>query len=190
MTTNASEVTEVTKPCRLPLAKLGRPHTHVRRVVLRFRRQLEAAVLAHGHIGVLEASRIHTACLAMRQAARIDRVLATAGEPGQVAGLTHTEWLAYSDRLLRAKEVVDRALSALGLDRDDRSIWDSIYATPPRLPVPSANGKPAAPDRVDAQQADSAGDRSPATEQDGVAKTPATEEPASAGRPEETAVEE
>jgi hypothetical protein len=143
---HGGEQSEPLKPCRFPLAGLHRPNTYLRRVVLGFRRELEAAVLERGPIGVAEASRIHTACLALRQVARIDRILAEAGEPGTV--LTHEQWLAYSDRLLRGKEAVDKALAALGIDkRDARSVWDTIYAPPaiaqaaePAPISPSANG--------------------------------------------------
>jgi hypothetical protein len=152
MDQDKNEVTEPLKPCRLPLSALQKPNTHVRRVVLRFRRQLESAVLSRGALGVAEASKIHTACIALRQVARIDRILAEAGEPGAVAitekaegnskairqrGLTHTEWLAYSDRLLRAKETVDRALASLGLDKSEaKDVWDAVYRQSPILARP------------------------------------------------------
>jgi len=141
------------KPCRLPIAGLGRGGVYLRRVTLGFRAAVEKAVMAsQGIIGVYEASRIHTSTVAFRQAARIERLLAEAGTPGTV--LKHDQWLAYNAALLRAKEACDRALTSLDLDRDTTTdIWDSYYANPPQLPVaPPAvnlsngkgNGQPAA----------------------------------------------
>jgi len=142
-----------TKTVRLPLVQ---GNAYLRRVRHRIRRDLEARCLeVHGEIGIVAASRIATATTAIAQAMRCERVLASAGEPGAVAtstktegnatavtqkGLTHPEWLAYSDRILKYRESADRALAALGLDRRTTAdIYDQLYATPraaatPQLP--------------------------------------------------------
>jgi hypothetical protein len=161
MATATSELPETSTPCRLPLANLRRPHTHLRRAVLRFRRELERAVLARGDgIGIYQAARIAYAATAMRQAMRIDFILANAGEPGNVAfrekaggdsravvqtGLTHAEWLSYSDRLIKARESVARAIQDLGLDRPPDP-WAVVFDAPPALAARQAtNGTQTAP---------------------------------------------
>jgi hypothetical protein len=166
METVVAAVPETIAVCRLPLANLRRPHTHLRRAVLRFRRELERAVLARGDgIGVYQAARIAYAATAMRQAMRCDYILGNAGEPGNVAyrekvegdsrsvvqtGLSHTEWLGYSDRLIKARESVAKAIQDLGLDKAPDP-WDTLHAasrllraTPepssPEIARPGANG--------------------------------------------------
>jgi hypothetical protein len=145
---------------RFPLARLGKGLTHVRRQVLSFRRELEAAVrVAHGSISIYHASRIHTACVAVRQMARVDKILAAAGQPGAVGtftkqspaagatatqqtGLTHEQWLAYSDRLLKYLADRDRALRDLSLDRDQaEAMWDAIYTPPAAVGGPPASAE-------------------------------------------------
>jgi hypothetical protein len=156
MTKSNAVATQPVAVYRLPLIGLRAPNTHLRRVVLGFRREVEKAVLkAKGEIGVYAASRIHTACLAVRQAARIDRILATAGEPGtgeksdtpEQVPLTHEQWLAYSDRLLKAKETADKALQALGLDRDAKEdVWDVLYSATTTTTAANRSGPPILPE--------------------------------------------
>jgi hypothetical protein len=112
------------------MLRLGKPLTYLRRQVLAFREAVEkATVEAYGEITIAHAKTIRTACVAVKQSLRLERVLATQGEPGQ-GGLDHAQWLAYSDRLLRAEETADRALSRLGIDkRTSPDVWDSIYRT-------------------------------------------------------------
>src|SRR6266852_2088793 len=109
-----SEVTQPSKPCRLPLSALQKPNTHIRRVTLRFRRQLESAVLERGPLGIGQAALIHKAVISLRTAALIERILGQVGMPGYTAvheetqldgtvirkskGLTHPEYVAYTDR--------------------------------------------------------------------------------------------
>src|SRR5262245_42036184 len=131
-TSTAAAGTDHSKGCRLPLARSGPGQNHLHRTVLGFRRLLERSVAEAngGEISPPQASRIRTACTAMRQSVRIERILADAGEPGQVTtetsskaqdgatattvrqtGLTHEQWLAYHTALLRAEEVRDRAIA-------------------------------------------------------------------------------
>jgi hypothetical protein len=127
---------------RVPLARLGRPLTHLRRCVLAFRRQVEDAVLArHGQIGVFEASLVGTACIALREHMRADRLLRDNPLPG--AGLTVEQWLGVSDRVVRHKQALDKALAQLGLDRAAHlSEWDRLYLPQPvqEAPVGAQNG--------------------------------------------------
>lgn len=135
------------KKCRVPLGSLGKPHVYLRRVALLVRRDLEQAYAAQsgGVIGVAAASRIATACTALRQAARIDRILRDAGEPGVAGGLTHAEWVAYSDRLVRYRQAADQSIAALGLDSEakPRDPWAAVYAPPALQASPLAASEPA-----------------------------------------------
>ena len=109
--------TQAPQRCRLALPALDKGLTHLRRQVLAFRRMVEDAYLAvHGKIGIAAAARIATACVAIRQAARCERVLARTKEPGEQGGLDHATWLAYSDRLVKYREAADKALASLGLE--------------------------------------------------------------------------
>ena len=128
---------------RLPLAKMGKGDTHIRRQVAHFRTGLEAAVLElAGKVGVATASRIHTAAVALRRHLQVERRLAKDG-----AGLNVADWTALADRSVRFKEVVDRALQALGLDCQAKPAdpWAIIY-NQPQLPA----SPPAAPDVAEA----------------------------------------
>jgi hypothetical protein len=153
-----------TKVCRLPLAQLGRPMTYLRRQVLAFRRQVEHEVLAvHGEIGIATAARIATACAAIRQAARVERILARCKGPGETGGLSHELWLAYSDRSLKYRETADRALAALELSRLSSGrvtdAFDALYRqiTPQIVQEPAAEtkspvGRHDDPEAADGQQ--------------------------------------
>jgi hypothetical protein len=136
---------ETTKLCRFPLARLGSPNGHVRRLALKFRRLVEMALTDAGRIiGPWEASVIAAAATAFRQACRIDRILSDAGEPGNYAvgtkqdggdravaqrGLDHNQWLAYDAALARARACVTRNLEALKLNVQP-DVWDVIYRQP------------------------------------------------------------
>jgi hypothetical protein len=102
---------------RVALASTRNGTSYVTKHVNRLRRALETAyVEATGQpVGVAAAVKIATACTALRQAARIDRVLAASGEPGTPGGLTHEQWVSYSDRLLRYRQAADKAIDDLGL---------------------------------------------------------------------------
>jgi hypothetical protein len=104
---------------RFPLGRGGSRNVHLRRHVSAFRRAVEAAVIAaKGEIGIVDASLIHSASVALRQHLRLELILAVAGQPGEAGEgkLAYGEWLAVSDRLLKAKESVDRCLERLRLD--------------------------------------------------------------------------
>lgn len=116
------------KVCRINLGQMSKPYTHIRRATQRFRNQLEAAVLeARGSIGLYDASRIHSAAVALREHARLDRILNTAKD----GMLTLEQKLALSDRIIRHKEACDRALLALGLNaKDVGSLWNDVLSMP------------------------------------------------------------
>jgi hypothetical protein len=113
---------------------LSKPNTYLRRQVLLVRRLVEQELLEkHGEIGVAAASRIATLCAAVRQATRVERILAKAGEPG-TGTLTHEQWLAYSDRAVRYREAADKALAALGIDAKPMSAADRFFADMAKTP--------------------------------------------------------
>ena len=113
---------------RVPLGDLPRPFKHVRRLAGEFRRGVEGQLVEKfGNITPFMAKRLHTACVALRQMFCCERILKRCGPPGQ--DLTHEQWLAYSDRLVKFSEVADKALKDLGLDSARQSdIWDDLYA--------------------------------------------------------------
>jgi hypothetical protein len=120
---------------RIPLSDLPKPFKFVRRFVGDFRRAVEAAVITRdGAIGPYQASRIRTACVAMRQAACVERILRDGGAPG-TGTLTHEQWQGYSDRAVRYSEAADRALADLGLDTQSDPLAD-FFRQPP-LPAPA-----------------------------------------------------
>jgi hypothetical protein len=96
--------------CRLPLPRFPRGG----RTVETFRRDLESAYVAASgtaDIGIAAASRIHTACIALRRWLQVERRLRAAKDD-----MPLSDWLGLADRSIRFKAEVDRALSALGLD--------------------------------------------------------------------------
>jgi hypothetical protein len=98
---------------RITLGPIGKPFTALRRRIYQFRERVEAAVVAaNGEIGVFAAKKIRTACIALRQAGKVEKRI-----HDHEKDLTHEQWLAYSDRLVRYEEAVDKALASLGLDR-------------------------------------------------------------------------
>src|SRR5581483_6525253 len=115
---------------RVPLTELPSPFKHVRRFVNEFRRWVEAELMERsGTITAYQAKRLHTACLAMRHLACVERLMKTSGPPPN--GLKPEVWMAYADRVVRYSETADRALKDLGLDRTAaRSPWDVLDAAP------------------------------------------------------------
>jgi hypothetical protein len=91
---------------------MGPGETFVRRQVALFRSGLERAVVERaGSVNVAQASRIHTAAVALRRHLQAERRLAKDG-----AGMTLEQWTGLADRSVKWKEAVDRGLTALGLD--------------------------------------------------------------------------
>jgi hypothetical protein len=115
---------------RVPLTDLPSPFKHVKRQVALFRRWVENELLErYGTISAYQAKRLHTACLAMRHLACIERLMLKCKPPPD--GLSHERWMAYSDRVIRFSEAADRALKDLGLDADlRRSPWEALDCTP------------------------------------------------------------
>jgi hypothetical protein len=103
---------------RVPLVGLKREPAMIRAAVYAFRAKLESELMAKGGSGgVAVASKVHTACIAVRRHLAAERLLSKAGHPGEPGcTLSLEQWQAIADRALRWKETVDRCLSALGLD--------------------------------------------------------------------------
>lgn len=94
---------------RVPLGRWGKGETGIRRSVLNFRRRIEAAVVEHaGEVNEAAAVVIARACKALRYELRLE-LKVSSGE------LELDHWLACNDRILRAAEVLDKALQAIGL---------------------------------------------------------------------------
>jgi hypothetical protein len=123
---------------RVPLARMGLGDTFIRRQGAAFRSAVERKLVEAGTtIGIAQASRIHTATIALRRHLQAEKRLANEG-----AGLSIADWTALADRTLRYKEIVDRSLSALGLEaKTDPNSWiDEFY----KQPVPPAPDEPEA----------------------------------------------
>lgn len=118
---------------RVALPPVARSSRHTKRLVMAFRRQVEAELIASaGEITALGAKRVRTACKAMLRAMEVDRLLARAGLPGEPdSKLTHEQWQGYADRSIRYEEAADKALASLGLEtRRVKDVWDAIYRQP------------------------------------------------------------
>jgi hypothetical protein len=133
---------------RLPLTALVREPSSIRTAVYSFRRQVETEVMSRGggELGVGIASKIHTACVALRRHLAIERKLRLLAD-----SLTLEQWQGLVDRSVRMKEATDRCLSALGLDvrPNERSWYDRLFdeqLNPPTIPPAAANGQIVAED--------------------------------------------
>jgi hypothetical protein len=137
---------------RVPLTDLPSPFKHVKRQVALFRRWVENELLErYGTISAYQAKRLHTACLAMRQLACIERLMLKCKPPPE--GLSHERWMAYSDRVIRFSEAADRALKDLGLDTDlSKSPWEVLDSTPATVAESAADPSPAAESTTATQQ--------------------------------------
>jgi hypothetical protein len=114
MSESSETPSEPAKIISLPLGKVMKPWTRIRRQVVAFRRWLEAAVVqAHGGIDLRRAKLVRTAATAFESAQRIRRTLAYCGEVGTAGGLTHAEWLAYDTALQAREAACDKAIAAL-----------------------------------------------------------------------------
>jgi hypothetical protein len=176
MRSDTAKVTGTGTRLRVPLANLPAPLSHVRRAVLSFRRVVEDALEAAGTtIGPYQASVIGTACIALREHMRCDRLMRDHPLPGaEGATLSVEQWLALSDRVVKHKQAVDSALAKLGLDKDNRQdCWDILYATPPaQLAHQDAPSPPAGPTIAEDAASDSGASSAAAggaTGQDAVA---------------------
>jgi hypothetical protein len=124
----------IIKNHRFTLPTMGKPLTHVRRLVLKLRATLEEVVIeAHGSVNMYHASVIATACVALREFWRLDRILNKSGNPKAASEdkLTPEQICSFSDRCVRHKSKIDDCLAKLGLDRDaKKNLWDTIYLQP------------------------------------------------------------
>jgi hypothetical protein len=109
-------------------------------VVRAFRNRVEEAVLeVHGRIGPYHASVIATAAVALGQWKRMERVQNT-------EDLSMEHQLAVSDRIVKHKEAVDRALAKLGLDQDGKADpWDTYYQQAAASGLQNAQAVPGQP---------------------------------------------
>jgi hypothetical protein len=94
-----------------------------------FRTKLEGSLLsAHGSISVYQASVVATACTAMGQWKRMEKIQNTADN------LSIEQQLAVSDRIIKHKQAVDLALAKLGLDGSGkRDPWQVLMDDHPLL---------------------------------------------------------
>jgi hypothetical protein len=121
------------------LGRMPAPFTHVGRKVARFKRWVELELLKRDSgITAWQAKRLKTCCAAMRRAEACEKTVNDAGKPGKGAELSHEQWLAYCDRIVRYNETADRALKDLGLDRQPDQ-WDQMLAGH-ALPVSGEGG--------------------------------------------------
>jgi hypothetical protein len=150
---------------RLPLVKLTQERSAVRQSVLAFRRAIEVEILQAGGGGIAVASRILASCVAFRRHLECERRLSEGK-----GTLTLADWLSLADRSVKWSEAASRALTGLGLDRQQaRDVWaeaeeilkaQTINGTPPPAAalappqLPDATGQgDAHPDRQDAADA-------------------------------------
>ena len=113
--------------------KAGRLPKDCRYIELRlnaFRRQLEDAVVAaRGEVTMTDAAAIQTCLRWERHAALAQRWLTKAGDT-----LKPVDRLKFSEAIAKASDNRDRALRALGIDRDAADgVLDALYK---RLPSP------------------------------------------------------
>lgn len=116
--------------------KLKAPFTGIYRQSLEFYRDVRQCLLDRGDVLTPYAqSRIQDALYAYQQSRMIaQRQQKREGE------LSHEQWLAYGDKLLRHREALSRALKDLGLDREqNQSIRDILF---PRAVVQSPSPTP------------------------------------------------
>ena len=101
------------------------PFAYVDRMVGKFRRALEDAVVeASKGIDVRQASLIHTATEATRQALSNRKRLEDA------EAVTDEVWLAYSRAYLAALDLRDRKVKELGLKSNRFDPYAALYKTP------------------------------------------------------------
>jgi hypothetical protein len=115
----------VGRRCRVPLSRLGKGETWLRRQILAFRARLEDAVVeARGEINEASAMVIAAASVALREAKRCERRRA---KDGDKLGLD--DELALSDRIVRNYGAAERAVAKLGLTIGAGvDEWAAIYS--------------------------------------------------------------
>jgi hypothetical protein len=115
-------------------AKLPNGAGYVARTTGHFRVALESAVVvAKGEITLIDAASIQSAVRWERHALLCQRWLIK-----EAATLSAGERLAFSREIARASSERDKCLDRLGIDRNEQSIFDALYATPPVADVPPA----------------------------------------------------
>jgi hypothetical protein len=142
---------------------LPMPHAAYRSVnddVYAFRAAVRKALSERGPITPYQSKRLQTACLAMREAIMCGWRRRETAKTGQ---LTHEQWCAYADRIVRFSEAADRALKDLGLDGSDldsldkvRRAWDQfgvVEAQSPSVACASPDGPPSQAAAVECPEA-------------------------------------
>ena len=103
----------------LKAGKLPRNARYIEHQMNNLRRQLEQAVMqAKGEVNLLDAASIQTAVKWERHGELALRWLRLEGDT-----LKPTERLQFSREIARASAERDKALQALGLDKDNRAPW-------------------------------------------------------------------
>jgi hypothetical protein len=116
----------------MPLTGLKHDKAGVRRAVYSFRRHIVAELGSRGVGSVGVASKVHTACVALRRHLAVEQKLRE-----QADTLSLEQWQGLVDRSVRLKEAVDRALKDLGLGeaRKPLDIWAVLDTLPAPTPV-------------------------------------------------------
>lgn len=113
-------------------AKLPAGAGYVARTTGQFRTALESAVVAaKGEITLIDAASIQSAVRWERHALLCQRWLVK-----EAAELSAGDRLAFSREIARASSERDKCLDRLGIDRNEQSIFDALYATPAVADVP------------------------------------------------------
>jgi hypothetical protein len=123
---------------------MGQGDGFLRRQTAAFRNALERAVVAKaGSVTVAQASRIHTAAVALRRHLQVERRLAKDG-----AAMSVADWTSLADRSVKFKETVDRCLVSLGLEAlaKEPDPWQQMMRQPVALPpAPTSPSEPSQP---------------------------------------------
>jgi len=115
----------------LSLGTMPKGASYVGQLSCRFRRDLEAAVMAiKGEISLMDAAYINTACRCERHALLAQRWLRHNAHE-----MTHDQRLNYSKEIANASMSRDKALGKLGIDKrqDD---FKTLYATAQNVSKP------------------------------------------------------
>ena len=105
------------------LGKLPAGASYVRKIIGKFRSELEKAVLdKHGEIDVMRSATIQTAC-------RHEQVALLAGRwlRNHIGEMTHAERLTYLKTVADASERRDKAIKSLEIEKSTHDPWAEIY---------------------------------------------------------------
>jgi len=131
--------TQVGRHCRLTVGNLPIELVGVRREGVKYRRNVEAAVIAAlGKIDIVAAHAIDTASAAVIHSGICRWLLRE-----RIKDMKPEQILACADALLRGKQVRDKAIRSLNLDRDrEADLIQALYS--PHYEPPVTAGEPEA----------------------------------------------